>query len=180
MFKHSDHLLRRTPFGISAIDPDKFPSEPSAAAIQVSGYLLFTPGGAEVGIHGVGVPNVDDVFGDVPFAFEIGSQVVKPKAFSKAAARFATKQVCEYYRPGDDLRFGGHLPTLDKMSGIEGIRRAQLIFAQLAGSKAVSQPRFHAFSVAVFGPPPRGVRPVVSDIVPVRGSKFVRNNWGPL
>ena len=92
MFKHSDYLLRHTPFGLSVIDPDQLASEPSAATIETNCYLLPTPRDAKVGTHDVGVPDIDDGPGDVHYTI---NRVAEPKTLSKAAARLATKQLCE-------------------------------------------------------------------------------------
>ena len=68
---------------------------------------------------------------------------------------------------------GGRLPKLDKLLVIEGIRRAHLPPAQMAGGKEAPRTRFLASSVVAPAPPARGVRPVgVSSGPPARLSKL--------
>lgn len=177
MFVHSGRLRTHGPFGLSIIDSDMPASELSVATTKANSSMQQpVHSNVCVGVHDVGVPGVRG--SEEAFTFEIGREVAIPKALGVAVQGSATFEVCFYYREGGGLGFGGHLPNLDKMFGISGIRRAQFAPEQFAGGRAVPKTMFHASGVALPPPPPaRGAGRFPLVCFPLGYRSLARKVW---
>ena len=140
MFRHGPDCEwnRHSPMGLELIHPEKPASEPSVLVVekqraqqqqqQQQQQEQQQPSRAAA----TGASAGGDESGCGQFTFVTGSPVVNPRALPSGAARLAVDQVCRYEREDDSIRPGDRLPKLDKLLGIEGIRRAQPKPAQLA------------------------------------------------
>lgn len=177
MFKHSEHLRTYIPSDMSRIDPRTVASEFSMANIEADRKLRAQDDVNRVA-HEIGVPFCGVGAKQQPFQVETSSLVVKSEAPNVAAQTLTTPAVCNYPRPNDESRPGDRLPQFDKMFGVQGIRRAQPVLAQLAGKKVgFPRPKLFASNAVAVASPPRARTAIVGG-APAYVSKFVQHRFG--
>ena len=152
-----------TPFGLQIIDSARPASEPS----ELAASSMPAPQPAS----GAGPSQA--------FTFDRGSEITQGKPLSRAAERLATPAVFPREPPIDAVAPGDRLYKLDKLLGIEGIRRTRPTPAVApAGAPARCAASYRpANQVAAPGPPPRSG---VKLAQPKEASKTVRHYWGLL
>ena len=159
----------RAPFGIQNVALGRPASEPSELAAATMPAPEPTGGAIASGSDGT-----------QPFVFEIGSRVANPRVLSKIAARLTTPEICT--QPVDVVRPGDRLYKLDKLSGVEGIRRAQpkpaAAAAEAPGARCATS--HYPAGIVAAPTPPLGTPSGATLAMPAKASKIVKHYWRSL